>query len=146
MKRLLTIFCWLSISCAVAQTTEPANTAPAQQFPSFKGGNDALLAFIVKNYTYPNSGETSVRFRVTAQGKIGPVKMVKSQGKGADKELIRVIKLTSGKWNPGRIDGKAVDMDFIQPFYINNVNQPATTTTPPSTKKPVAKKPAAKKS
>jgi hypothetical protein len=68
------------------------------------------------------------------------VKVLKSQGPGADKELIRVIKLMSGKWNPGLINGKPVDMDYIQPFYINNANQPVTTTTPRSTKKPAAKK------
>jgi hypothetical protein len=40
MTRLLTVFFWLSISCALAQTAEPATATPTQQFPSFKGGND----------------------------------------------------------------------------------------------------------
>lgn len=130
MARLFLLFCWLSMPCAFAQTGEPATTnpVPVQQFPEFKGGNNAFLAFIVKNYSYPNAnvGETSVRFRVTAKGTIGQVKVLKSQSPGADKELIRVIKLTSGKWKPGQIDGKAVDMDYIQPLIIDPTNKPAT--------------------
>lgn len=128
MARLFLLFCWLSIPCAFAQTGEPTTTNPVQQFPEFKGGNNAFLAFIVKNYNYPNAsaGETSVRFRVTAKGTIGQVKVLKSRGPGADKELIRVMKLTSGKWKPGQIDGKAVDMDYIQPLIIDPINKPAT--------------------
>ncbi len=82
------------------------------------------MAFIVKHYQYPNAGETSVRFRVTARGTVNSVRVLKTQGAGADKELIRVIKLTSGKWIPGRSNGVAVDMDYIQPLILTPISQP----------------------
>ena len=85
-----------------------------------------LEIFIGQNYKYPRQqlkasafGKIIVKFRVTERGSVDSIHVVKSPGFGADEEIIQVIKLTSGKWKPGRKDGKTVAMFYSLPIDID---------------------------
>lgn len=77
----------------------------AQQ-PSFKGGNTAFDDFLRMNIIYPEyssrnciAGVIQVRFRVDEAGRVSDVAVQKGLGIDLDDEAVRVVKLTSGKWN-----------------------------------------------
>ena len=90
------------------------------------GGESKLGVFIAQNYKYPMQklranafGKIVVKFKVTERRAIESIYVVKSPGFGADEEIIRVIKLTSGKWKPGRRNGKTVAMFYSLSIYID---------------------------
>ncbi|MCJ8210879.1 energy transducer TonB [Mucilaginibacter sp. RS28] len=73
--------------------------------PSFKGGSQALDAFLAKNIIYPEyssqnciAATIQVRFRVDEKGNVSQVGVEKGLGIDLDDEAVRVVKLTSGKW------------------------------------------------
>ncbi|UFH52197.1 energy transducer TonB [Spirosoma sp. KNUC1025] len=83
------------------------------------------MAFIAQNYHHPRppenapvSGTFKLRFRITKRGTVDRIRVEKSPGFGADEEMIRVVKLTSGKWIPGKIGGKVIAMDYYLPVNI----------------------------
>jgi len=73
--------------------------------PSFKGGETALNNFLTKNIIYPDYSRRNciaavirVAFRVDESGKVSEVKVQQGLGIDLDDEAVRVIKMTSGKW------------------------------------------------
>jgi TonB family protein len=93
--------------------------------PEFKGGEKAFREFLQKNLIYPQEakekgieGTVYVEFIVNADGSIENIAIVRSVHKLLDEEAIRVIKLTSGKWNPGKQNGKAVKASMIVPVKL----------------------------
>jgi TonB family protein len=77
----------------------------AQDQPSFKGGNIELDYFIQNKMIYPTyaknnclEGVVNVSFNVNKEGEVSNAKVVKGTGVDLDQEAIRIIKLTSGKW------------------------------------------------
>ena len=77
----------------------------SQYQPSFKGGNSELDNFIQNKMIYPNyaknnclEGVVNVSFNVNKAGEVSNAKVVKGTGVDLDQEAIRIIKLTSGKW------------------------------------------------
>lgn len=73
--------------------------------PSFKGGRAELDQFIDQNKIYPDfsrnnciEGTIEVSFQLDAAGKVNNAKVYKGLGVDLDKEALRLIKLTSGKW------------------------------------------------
>lgn len=55
-------------------------------------------------------GTEVVKFIVTAEGKLTDFKVINSVCSKMDTEVIRVLKTTNGKWEPGSLNGKSVDM------------------------------------
>ncbi len=86
-----------------------------EQMPSFIGGQIAMENFIKNKLVYPVLAKTSsisgtvyIQFTVKANGTITDVKVLKGIGGGCDEEAIRVVKLMTGMWNPGKQNGKNV--------------------------------------
>ena len=83
-----------------------------------------LKEFLYENMIYPEGprdmgiqGEVKVGFVVDNNGRIKDVRTIKTSGNSElDKEAMRVIKKTSGKWKPGKINGKAVNTQMTLPI------------------------------
>src|SRR5690606_27287419 len=69
-------------------------------------------------------------FVVETDGKINEVKTVKSLSKETDEEALRVVKLMSGQWNPGRQNGEVVRVRYTLPirFALTEADRAASTT------------------
>jgi len=90
--------------------------------PEFKGGEKAFIEFLKKHLIYPVAakekgieGTVYVEFIVNKDGTIERVEVVSGVYKDLDDEAIRVIRLTSGKWNAGKQNGKTVKVSMIVP-------------------------------
>jgi TonB family protein len=73
--------------------------------PQFKGGQQALDQFLSSNIVYPEysrqnciPGTIKVRFRLDSLGKVSETSAIDGLGIDLDDEAVRVIKMTSGKW------------------------------------------------
>jgi periplasmic protein TonB len=96
--------------------------ASIERAPSYKGGISALSEFISKNTKYPRelekegvTGKVVVRFTVTRDGDVIDPEVIKSVHPLLDAEAVRVVKLMK-KWEPGKQDGKFIDVRFTLPF------------------------------
>jgi TonB family protein len=90
--------------------------------PTFPGGHEAMVKFLIQNIKYPETakknkvqGTVYVGFIVRASGAVTDVKVKRGVGSGCDEEAMRVVSLMP-KWNPGTNDGKAVDVSFNLPI------------------------------
>jgi len=103
---------------------------PEYQFmessPEFKGGYDALLKFLEKNIEYPVDakelgveGTVYIEFLVHADGSISDVNVISGVNKSIDEEAIRVVRLTSGKWLPGKQSGICVKATMVVPIKFS---------------------------
>lgn len=77
----------------------------ADEQPLFKGGQKSLASFIDNNLIYPDyakdnclQGTIYVSFKLNKQGRIYESEVRKGYGIDLDKEALRVVRLTSGKW------------------------------------------------
>ncbi|MCJ8164464.1 energy transducer TonB [Pontibacter sp. E15-1] len=93
-----------------------------EQIPVFKGGENAMLAFLGSNINYPKAakkagveGITVLSFVINTDGSVSDIQTVKSLSPETDQEAARVVKLTSGNWTPGRQDGKPVPVRYTLP-------------------------------
>jgi len=91
--------------------------------PEYIGGQKALDAFLISNLRYPKSakeagvsGTVYVSFLIDAAGNVRDIKVIRSIGGGCDEEAISVIKLTNGKWKPGKQRGKSVKVTMTIPI------------------------------
>jgi tetratricopeptide (TPR) repeat protein len=81
---------------------------------SFESVDEFLLHFIEYPYesvTCNRQGTEVVSFVVTPQGELTDIKIVNSVCPKIDEELIRVLGLTSGKWQAGTVNGINVPME-----------------------------------
>jgi protein TonB len=92
--------------------------------PEYPGGYAAMMAFIQKNFHYPQvaienniQGKCYVKFIVSANGCIGSVQVERGirNCPECDKEAVRVIRMMSG-WLPGKINGKSVSTLYRMPI------------------------------
>ena len=88
-----------------------------EQNAEFTGGMSALMKFISSTIVYPDyakeneiQGRVYLQFVVRTDGTLSDIQVARSVPGGSmlDNEAIRVLKLTSGKWNPARQNGKPV--------------------------------------
>jgi periplasmic protein TonB len=95
-----------------------------EQMPEFEGGEVALRSFIAKNIHYPETaaeanieGTVYVQYLVLKDGTINNIKLLRGVigAPELDKEAIRVLKLTNGKWKPGMQNGKPVNVRMNLP-------------------------------
>lgn len=98
--------------------------------PSFPGGEEAMMAFIGKNITYPPlakengiEGRVVLSFVVGKDGSIDPgsIKVLKKLGWGCEEEAVKVVQKMPG-WKPGKQNGRAVPVQFNLPivFQLRN--------------------------
>jgi TonB family protein len=83
----------------------------------FKGGVNALIEFFSENLVYPADakkagiqGKVMLKFIVELDGSVSNIKIVEGPMKhvSLEKEAVRVLMKSSGKWVPGSLNGKAV--------------------------------------
>ena len=99
----------------------------AEVMPTYPGGEQALLACIVKNLKYPKSarrnevqGIVVVRFVVLEDGKVGDIVIKRSLDPECDNAAKKAIKKLK-RFTPGRSQGKPVKVWFTCPiqFVLN---------------------------
>lgn len=95
-----------------------------QQMPVFPGGQEAMYKYIYDRFKYPAiakengiSGRILIQFVVTKEGAIEDVRIVQGIGGGCDEQAAMVIR-DMPKWNPGKHNGKAVNVSFILPLKL----------------------------
>ena len=94
----------------------------SEEMPSFPGGEIAMLNFISKNLTYPEgakeskiSGIVYITFVVDVNGDLKNIETKRGIGGGCEQEAIRVLNKMP-RWNPGKDNGRAVNVEFILPI------------------------------
>lgn len=92
-----------------------------QQKPEFPNGDKALFKYLSDNLKYPAiarengiEGTVVVKFVVSKSGDIRNAEVVRGIGGGCDAEALRVVN-TMPKWNPGKNNGKAVNVTYTLP-------------------------------
>jgi TonB family protein len=90
--------------------------------PSYPGGYEALVKFILENVQYPAEakknniqGTVFVSFIVETDGSVTHVKVLRGIGGGCDEEGARVVSIMP-KWVPGKEQGKVVRVQFNLPI------------------------------
>ena len=77
----------------------------ADEQPVFKGGQKGLYSFIYNNLIYPEyskenclQGTIQISFKLNKEGKIYQSEVQKGFGIDLDREALRIVRLTSGRW------------------------------------------------
>jgi periplasmic protein TonB len=112
---------------AVTKET-PAVTAPltiVEEMPFYKGGKEAMNAFIQKNIKYPIAeknakiqGTVFITFIVEVDGSLSGVGLLRGIAVGCDTEALRIVKLMP-KWVPGKQKGKTVPVAYTLPIKFS---------------------------
>ena len=105
------------------QQTATKNYAVVEEMPKFKGGELAMMEFLMKNMKYPQAavkaklqGKAIVGFVVGKDGTISDVHITKSAGHAVlDEEAMRVVK-SMPAWEPGKQKGKPVNVKYNVPI------------------------------
>ena len=91
----------------------------------FPGGDQALIKYLSKNFKLPKSARKNkvtgllvLSFVVSAEGKVGDVKVVRGVTEEVNAEGVRTVK-SMPTWQPGRQDGKAVPVQYTLPIRIS---------------------------
>ncbi len=124
----------ITVSSAFISNENTANYQPSQvtktegvvgdvdKQPEFKGGMDALIAYMVEEVVYPKAaknnntqGTVHVSFVVTEKGEITDVKLKKGVETSLDEEALRVVR-EMPNWIPGEKDGKKVSVEMTLPI------------------------------
>jgi len=105
------------------KTKDLVDLSVVEEMPEYIGGSTAMDAFIKMNLVYPAtaknkgiSGTVYVEFTVKADGSITNVTVIRGIGGGCDEEAVRVVKLMSKKWKPGKQNGKIAAMKMTLPI------------------------------
>jgi protein TonB len=100
----------------------------AEVMPEYEGGQAALMNFISKTMVYPQSalddeiqGKVYLGFVVSSTGSLEDIRVIRGVpgGEVLNKEAIRVIKLTDGKWKPGSQGGVYVNVNYTLPIVFH---------------------------
>lgn len=100
----------------------------AEVMPEYEGGQTALMNFISKTMVYPQSaiddeiqGKVYLGFIVSSTGALEDIRLIRGVpgGEELNKEAIRVIKLTDGKWKPGSKGGVYVNVNYTLPIVFH---------------------------
>ncbi|WP_341902911.1 TonB family protein [Fluviicola taffensis] len=98
---------------------------PRSSPAEFKEGRAALISYLASHIKYPKEaqengiqGKVYIQFVVSDKGKITNVTLKKSVHPLLDEEAIRVVK-SMPNWNPGFIEGKAVNSVFSLPITFS---------------------------
>ncbi len=93
--------------------------------PKYPGGVAKFYRFLRDHIKYPAEakaknieGNVHISFIVEKDGKLSEIKVMRSLGAGTDEEATRVLKL-SGTWNPGRVNGNPVRVQYNIPVRFS---------------------------
>lgn len=97
--------------------------------PTFKGGNTALNSFITSRLIYPTfsknnclQGTIYVAFSIKKTGEIYNSKVQKGMGIDLDKEALRLVRLTNGKWELTENHDEKLQLVIPVNFTLQNYN------------------------
>ncbi len=96
----------------------PESIGMIEKMPEFKGGMKALEAFLKKNLrnvAEELNGFVYVEFLVDVDGSVKEIKIIRGLSTEANEEAMRLIRLTNKMWNPGKINGKATEVQMMIP-------------------------------
>jgi protein TonB len=96
--------------------------AIVEEKPKFMGGDEnEFTRWVFQNMSYPEvakenriQGRVMVSFRVTSEGKVTDVKVLRGVDPSLDKEAVRVI-ASSPRWTPGKQRNKPVPVRYLFP-------------------------------
>ena len=120
---------WATNAVAQTQKSEPiavvnnkGNQSLEDQRTEFVGGQRALFAFLSDSLQFPNrekygsyNGTVYVSFVITKTGEIKDAVIKKGLLAELNNEALRLVKLTAGKWKPGRENGQLIDTNYTLP-------------------------------
>ncbi|MEP2024780.1 MAG: energy transducer TonB [Reichenbachiella sp.] len=115
---------FISLTLALPSLAQEGDTiySLADEQPTYPGGMSAFFKYIQTNLQYPEAakaagveGRVFVEYVIEKNGSISGTKILKSLNGECDKEALRLIS-NSIKWNPGKIDGKAVRVKMALPL------------------------------
>lgn len=93
--------------------------------PAFPKGMEAFYQYLASSLKYPEEakknnveGKVFLSFIVEKDGKLSDVKVIKGLGYGTNEEAVRVVK-ASPNWNPGKIKGEAVRVQYNLPISFS---------------------------
>jgi len=92
--------------------------------PKLKDGR-SIISMLYEGLVFPDSispaqidTEGLLEFTIDTAGVITTVIITDSLGLGNDERMQQIILSTSGKWNPGRLNGKPVEVLYSVPVSI----------------------------
>lgn len=95
-----------------------------EEMPSPPGGMQGFTQYMIDNLKYPEAakeaniqGMVMVTFVVRADGSVDTIEVLRGIGGGCDEEAVRVV-AESGKWTPGKKEGKAVNTQITLPIQF----------------------------
>lgn len=108
-----------------AEEDEPVPFQSAEVKPMFQGGDANNFAkWVNEHLIYPEDaqkakkqGRVVVQFTITKTGKMENVKVLRGTFKSLDEEALRIVK-SSPVWEPGKMQGKAVDVTYTFPIVF----------------------------
>ena len=96
----------------------PESIGMIEKMPEFKGGMKALEVFLkrnLRNVAEGLNGFVYVEFLVDVDGSVKEIKIIRGLNDRANEEAIRLIRLTDKMWKPGKINGKAAEVQMMLP-------------------------------
>ena len=106
----------------IATVSNKGNQGLEDQRTEFVGGQRALFAFLSDSLQFPNrdkygsyNGTVYVSFVITKTGEIKDAVIKKGLLAELNNEALRLVKLTAGKWKPGRENGQFIDTNYTLP-------------------------------
>ncbi|GAB2486320.1 energy transducer TonB [Algoriphagus taiwanensis] len=94
------------------------------EMPSPPGGMQGFTQYMIENLKYPEvakekgiEGMVVVAFVVKSDGSVENIEIIRGIGAGCDEEALRVV-AESGKWTPGKKEGKAVNTQMTLPVQF----------------------------
>jgi protein TonB len=107
------------------EVVEDIPFAIVEEKPKFMGGDETeFTRWVFQNISYPDvakenriQGRVMVSFKVTAEGKVTDVKVLRGVDPSLDKEAVRVISM-SPQWTPGKQRNKTVPVRFTFPVVF----------------------------
>ena len=112
------------------ENTEQAN----EVLPTYQGGQDALYLFIAQHLQYPavakqnkTQGMALIKFTVEVDGHVSNLEILKDPGNDCGTAAMNIVKMTSGNWNAGSVNGEAKAMSYQLPvsFVITEKRAPS---------------------
>lgn len=103
-------------------TDDPIFTV-AEHNPEYPGGIEAFYKFVTQNLKWPATskdltGKIFITFVVEKDGQLSHYNILKGLNADLNKEALRVIKLTSGKWKPGVQNKHIVRVQYVVPISL----------------------------
>ena len=120
----LLFFLLINVSFAKKINTEGLIIIPYEQVevkPLFPGGMNEFMKFVMKNFHLPEeeevpTGTMQVSMVIDKSGNVTNVQIISEIG-NAGNEIKRVLSKCP-KWQPGRMKGENVDVEYIFPITI----------------------------